>query len=263
MARPYVVIGTPCFGGLVSHEYMISIFRLMAKAQEAGMDVAVITLGHDALISRARSTIVARFMDNPATTHLLFVDADIAFEPEQVIRMVSFDRDFVAGVYPAKVFDWQRVPERFGRTGETLEESSYVYVGSVAKGEALKSQDGFATARYAGTGFQLIKRQVFERMMAAYPETKYRTIHVFPRPAQQSEHQFALFDSIIDQETGAYLSEDYSFCRRWLAVGGEIWLDLKSKLTHAGQHDYRGNSAPRFAALLGADEAGLKEVRIA
>src|SRR5579883_2912355 len=247
MARPLVVIGTPCFGGLVAHEYMMSILRLTAYAPGAGFDVAVITLGHDALITRARSTIVARFLDNPATTHLLFIDADIAFEPEQVIRLLRFDRDFAAAPYPAKVFDWSRVPQRFGRTGETLEEAAYVYVGETCTGEALKLEDGFATALYAGTGFQLLKRAVFERMIAAYPEMKFKAMHVFPRPAQASENQYALFDCMIDGESGAYLSEDYAFCRRWRAIGGEIWLDLTARLCHAGSHDYRGNAAPRFA----------------
>jgi hypothetical protein len=260
MAKPYVVIGTPCFGGLVSHDYMMSVLRLVASAPAAGIDVAVISLGHDALITRARSTIVARFLDNPATTHLLFVDADISFQPEQVFRLLGFDKEIVAGVYPAKVFDWSRVPERFGRTGESLEEAGYVYVGQTCTGDALRTEDGFATAEYAGTGFQMIKRQALERMIRAYPETKYKAIHVFPRPPQASENQYALFDCMIDPETGTYLSEDYAFCRRWRAIGGEIWLDLESKLTHAGSHDYKGNAAPRFASMLASGKAGQARV---
>ncbi|HYB10467.1 MAG TPA: hypothetical protein VEJ16_12415, partial [Alphaproteobacteria bacterium] len=208
------------------------------------------TLGHDALITRARSTILARFLDNPSTTHLLFIDADISFEPEQVVRLLRFDRDVVAAPYPAKVFDWSKVPERFGRSGETLEEAAYVYVGELCKGEALKVEGDFATAQYAGTGFLLIKRQVFYRMIEAFPASKFSAMHVFPRPQNCSENQYALFDCIIDPDTGAYLSEDYSFCRRWGQIGGEIWLDLGSRLSHSGQHTYKGNPTPRFAQFL-------------
>jgi hypothetical protein len=258
MARPLVVVGTPCFGGLVGHDYMMSLLRLTAQAPKAGFDVAVITLGHDALITRARSTILSRFLDNPSTTHLLFIDADISFEPEQVVRLLRFDRDVVAAPYPAKAFDWTKVPERFGRTGETLEEAAYIYVGELCKGEALKLEGGFATAQYAGTGFQLIKRQVFHRMIEAFPETKYKAMHVFPRPQNASENQYALFDCIIDPDTGAYLSEDYSFCRRWRQIGGEIWLDLEGTLTHSGQHAYKGNAAPRFAQFLARTAAEPK-----
>lgn len=254
MSKPLVVIGTPCFGGLVSHDYMMSVLRLSAEAPAAGIEVAVITLGHDALITRARSTIVARFLDNPATTHLLFVDADISFEPEQALRLLRFDKDIVAGLYPAKLLDWSRLGARLGRSGETLEEAGYAYVGEPCAGDELRIEQGFATARYAGTGFQLIRRAVFERMMAAYPESRYRGAHVYP-PPRDGGHQYALFDCMIDPESGAYLSEDYAFCRRWRALGGEIWLDLQSRLTHAGQHDYRGNAGARFAPLLAAARA--------
>jgi hypothetical protein len=159
--------------------------------------------------------------------------------------MVQFDKDFVAGLYPAKIIDWQQLAGRAGKTGETLDESGLAYVGDICKGAELKTQDGFATGVYAGTGFQLIKRNVFERMIKGYPETKYKSLHAFPRPSQPSDNYYALFDCMID-ETGVYLSEDYAFCKRWRAIGGEIWLDLKSKLTHTGNYSFRGNAVTRF-----------------
>jgi hypothetical protein len=256
MTRPLVVVGTPCFGGVVGQDYAMSLLQLSAELPKAGYDVAVIMLGNDALITRARSAIVAKFLDNPATTHLLFVDADITFSSAQVLRMLQFDRDFVAGLYPAKIIDWQQLAERFGRTGETLDQAGLAYVGDVCTGAALKTENNFATGNYAGTGFQLIKRNVFERLMKAHPETKYKSLHAFPRPSQPSENYYALFDCMIDPATGVYLSEDYAFCRRWTALGGEIWLDLASQLTHSGSYSYRGNSAPRYIASEGGKKAG-------
>jgi len=203
-------------------------------------------LGNDALITRGRSAIVAKFLDNPATTHLLFVDADIAFSVEQVTRMLAFDKDFVAGLYPAKIIDWNQLAARFGQSAETLDEAGLAYVGALCEGSDVKEENGFATGTYAGTGFQLIKRGVFERMIAAYPETKYKALHAFPRPSQPSNNLYALFDCMIDPESGVYLSEDYAFCRRWRAIGGEIWLDTKSKLNHSGSYTYRGNAAVRY-----------------
>ncbi len=250
MAKPLVVVGTPCFGGLVSQDYTVSLLNLSATASSAGFDVAVILLGNDALITRGRSAIVAKFLDNPATSHLLFIDADISFQTDQVMRMLRFDKDFVAGLYPAKIFDWHQLPEQLNRrTGETPEEAGLVYVGDFCKGAALKMDNGFATGEYAGTGFQLIKRHVFERMIAAYPETKFNSVHAFPRPRESSENLYALFDCMIDKQTGAYLSEDFSFCRRWRNIGGEIWLDTNSRLTHSGSYAFRGHASPRFAQL--------------
>lgn len=246
MSRPLVVVGTPCFGGMVGQDYTMSLLQLQKTAATTGFDMATILLGNDALIPRGRSAIVAKFLDNPATTHLLFVDADIAFTPDQVTRMLAFDKDFVAGFYPAKVIDWQQMAERFGKTAERMDEAGLIYVGSLCEGKEARFENGFGTAVYAGTGFQLIKRGVFERMMAAYPETKYAALHAFPRPTQPSPNLYALFDCMIDPETGVYLSEDYAFCRRWRAIGGEIWLDLNSKLTHTGSHSFHGNAAAHF-----------------
>lgn len=246
MTRPLVVVGTPCFGGVVTQDYTMSLLNLQAAANRLGFDMAVILLGNDALITRGRSALVAKFLDAQNATHLLFVDADITFSTDQVARMLSFNKDFVAGLYPAKIIDWQQLADRAGKTDETLDEAGLAYVGDPCRGSELKSENGFVTGVYAGTGFQLIKRNVFERMIKAYPETKYKALHAFPRPPQPSDNLYALFDCMIDQETGVYLSEDYAFCRRWRAIGGEIWLDMQSKLTHTGSFSFRGNAAAHF-----------------
>jgi hypothetical protein len=248
MTKPLIVVGTPCFGGLVSQDYTMSLLNLSAAAASKGFDVAVVMLGNDALITRGRSAIVAKFLDNPATTHLLFVDADITFPVDQVARMLAFDKDFVAGLYPAKIIDWNQLAQRTGSQSEALDEAGLAYVGALCEGGEAKRENNFATGVYAGTGFQLIKRGVFERMFKAYPDMKYQSLHAFPRPSQPSENLYALFDCMIDPDTGVYLSEDYAFCRRWRAIGGEIWLDLQSKLNHSGSYTYRGNAAARFGA---------------
>jgi hypothetical protein len=87
-------------------------------------------------------------------------------------------------------------------------------------------------------------------MIAAYPETRFSHVHNLPktgfRDLTPSSNLYALFDCIIDPETGAYLSEDYSFCLRWRRIGGDIWIDVASKLTHSGHYDFAGDHASRF-----------------
>ena len=248
-ARPLILVATPCFGGLVHHGYMLSICALMDRAAGEGFAVDLALMAGDALITRSRSVLVARFLDHARATHLLFVDADIAFEPSQVIRMLRFDRDFVAGLYPLKSVDWAAVPRRVVG-GETLRGAGLTYVGTPLEGTEARVEAGFAAARYAGTGLQLLKRCVLERMVAAHPELRFRTIHTLEADQPRSENLYALFDPEIDAETGAYLSEDYAFCRRWRALGGDIWLDLRSKITHVGADRFTGDAATRFAALL-------------
>jgi hypothetical protein len=245
MVKPHIVVGTPCCGGLVSQDYTMSLLNLQIASAQQGFDMSVLMLGNDALITRGRSAIVARFLDSDAT-HLLFVDADIAFSVEQVVRLLKADKNFAAGLYPAKIIDWNQLAQRFGQSSETLDEAGLAYVCGLCEGAEAKTENGFATGTYAGTGFQLIKRSVFEQLIKAHPELKYKSLHAFPRPSQPSDHYYALFDCIIDPVTGVYLSEDYAFCRRWRALGGEIWLDMQSKLDHSGSYTFRGNAAARF-----------------
>ena len=251
MSQSLILIATPCFGGVVSQSYMLSVIRLMSYSKSAGFDVSLSMLGYDALISRARSTLVAAFLDNPAATHLLFVDADIGFEPQQVERLLRLDKDFAGALYPLKSIDWDFIPQRCVEHGESVQQAALSYVGTFCPETERKQEGDFVTAIYAGGGFQLIRRSALERMIAAYPETHFRRVHSMPmtgsrREAAQSSNLFALFDCIIDPETGAYLSEDYSFCLRWRRIGGDIWIDAASKLTHSGPYEFVGDHASRF-----------------
>jgi hypothetical protein len=248
MSKPFIVVATPCFGGLVTQSYMMSVLQLTQRAAGGEFDIDILMLSGDSLISRARSVLVGRFLDNPRATHLLFIDADISFDSEQVLRLLRFDKDFVAGLYPLKQIDWQAFPARVLR-GESLEAAGLSYVGKICPEPDLRVESGFATGQYAGNGFQLIKRAVLERMVAAYPELQFKAIDTLTSGMPSTDNLFALFDCMIDPENATYLSEDYSFCRRWKAIGGEIWLDLRSRLTHAGVQPFVGDCALRFASL--------------
>jgi hypothetical protein len=108
-ARPNLFVATPCFGGVVSQHYMQSVLALVQFGATANFDVTLALLGHDSLITRSRNTLVSQFLKTNST-HLLFIDADICFEPEQVFRMLNFDRDFVAGIYPLKALIGASLP---------------------------------------------------------------------------------------------------------------------------------------------------------
>jgi hypothetical protein len=247
MSKPFVVVATPCFGGLVNQNYMLSVLKLTQLAATGAFELDVVLLGGDSLITRSRSVLVSRFLDNPRATHLMFIDADIGFEPDQFLRLLRIDKPFAAGAYPLKQIDWRALPHR-AIGGEPLAAAGLSYVGQICEGDQLRHAGGFATAKYAGTGFQLIRRQVFERMIAAHPELKFRAVHTLTNETPNSDNLYALFECAIDRETGAYLSEDYAFCARWRALGGEIWLDLQSRLTHCGMSYYDGDCTRRYAA---------------
>jgi hypothetical protein len=246
-AQPHLVVATPCFGGMVSQRYMQSAMALLLYGTQTGMAVSIELLGYDSLITRSRNALVARFLDMPNATHLLFADADTGFTVDQVLRMLRFDQDIVAGMYPLKLIDWDNAALARARSGEPVETAPLRYVGTPCEGAELARRDGFITGEYAGTGFMLIKRQTLERMIAAYPETNYIAAHTAAVPSL-SPNQYALFDCMIDRETGHYLSEDYTFCRRWRDIGGRIWLDTQGELIHVGPHEFLGQPGMRHLA---------------
>jgi hypothetical protein len=245
--RPHVLIATPCFGAMVHQGYMLSILGLLSGGTQGGFDVSLALLGHDSLITRSRNTLLARFLATPGATHILFIDADISFEPSQIGRMLATDKELVAGIYPLKVARWDPAARERMLRGESLAAAPLLYVGQACLGAEAAREGDFVTGTYAGSGFMLARRDMVERMAAAYPETRYRHIGADTPGMPDGAVCHALFDCSIDPETGTYLSEDFTFCRRWRALGGKLWLDTAGRLVHTGAHDYVGDPAPRFA----------------
>jgi hypothetical protein len=241
----HLMIGTPCFGGVVTQRYMESVCNLLNHGAGIGLAISVEMIGYESLITRGRNTLVSKFLDSPSATHLLFIDADIGFTPDQVMRMLDFDRMVVAGMYPLKILQYDRAMLENLNHGEPLEKAQINYVGTLERGPALEMIDGFASGVVAGAGFLMIKRGAFEMMIQAYPETRYTMAHNSSRPSL-SPNQYALFECLIEPETGHYLSEDYAFCYRWRALGQTLWLDTRSRLIHVGPHEFVGDAGARF-----------------
>lgn len=243
--RAHIFVATPCYGGVVTLRYLHATLGLVLYGLQHGLQVSLETLSYESLITRGRNALVAKFLDKADATHLLFVDADIGFDPRQVDRMLALDEDVVAGMYPLKTFTWDQAALDRALAGEVLDTAAMRYVGAPCEGAALEQRDGFLTGSYAGTGFMLIRRQALLRMIEAYPQTRYTAIHTAVQPSS-SAHLFALFDCVIDPGSGHYLSEDYTFCQRWRAIGGRIWLDPHGVLVHVGPHDFAGSAANRM-----------------
>jgi hypothetical protein len=247
--RPRLVIGTPCYGGLVTSAYANSLMRLQGACIARGIDFEWLLLGGDALITRARADLVAHFLDKPEATHLLFIDADIGFAPEQAFRLMDFGAEMAACAYPSKAIDWARVARVVELKRAKPEAAALRYVFEVDDPERIVTRNGFAKARSVGTGFLMVQRGALEQLCAAHPELRYRRTSTSADLLTASPNRFALFECMIEPETGLYLSEDYAFCRRWTALGGEIWLDLQSRLTHVGAMAFAGDLATQFDAV--------------
>jgi hypothetical protein len=112
----------------------------------------------------------------------------------------------------------------------------------------IETRNNFAQVKYAGTGFLMLRRHMLLAMIERYPELRYAHEHRPDDLLDGSPWRYALFNCFVD-ETGTYLSEDFSFCRRWTDMGGEIWIDLQSRLTHIGTVNFEGDLSTQFAAV--------------
>ena len=210
---------TPCYGGNIMESCFSSYLRFSMLAMKHNIPFSVDTMVNESLVSRARNNLVAKFLANPAATHLMFIDADIKWEPESVLRLLLHDKGVVCGAYPMKT-----EPIR--------------YVLNILPNA--RHHPPLYEVNTSGTGFMLIKREVIEELAKIMPETKYRDS--LNLGEQYEPHMYALFNTIID-ENGHYLSEDWTFCKRVREkLGKPVWIDTEISLDHVGTHRFKGNS---------------------
>ena len=247
-AKPHILVATPCYGGNVTSLYTMSMLALQKVCAELKIDLSYRLIGGDSLITRARNLAVQQFLESPAT-HLLFIDADIGFSPEQALALLAADKDVCGAIYPLKRLDWERIRAQAKAGIENISACSLNYVVDLLEGETMPPAEEFFRVKYIGTGFMMVRRSVFAQMAERYPETEFRSIHLGLNNDAAGARANAFFDCVIDPETGAYLSEDYTFCKRWTAMGGEIWAYANSRLAHVGTQIFEGDLAAGLKTL--------------
>ena len=248
----HLFIATPCYGGQVTEPYLRSMVRLILLMNRFNVKFTMSTLANESLITRGRNTLVSFFMENKDATHLMFIDADIEFNPEDVLRMLAYDKPIIVGAYPKKALNWDSILQAartpgLNETPETIEGHSSNYVTNFAfqedengnKMPSVQIKDNLIKLLDGGTGFMTIKKDVIQQMFDHYPETKYNNDLNIDQKFEP--FMYALFDCIIDPDTRRYWSEDYTFCRRWQQMDGEIWLDPRVSLNHVGHYTFNGN----------------------
>ena len=242
----YPLVVTANHDGKFFHNYVVSLLNFQNTALNLGLPLQFLMMQGESLITRARNNCVATFLENKEWTHLFWIDSDIGFSPEAALRLLQADYEIAARVYPLKREEW---PAEGLPAGMSQEEFQAKYQRYTVNARPLPGQesmhftiqeDGFIEMSEAPTGFMLIKREVFEKMMAHYPELRYVPDSI--GVSDQGLH-YRFFDVMVDPETKRYLSEDYGFCRLWENMGGKIYVDAKSNLSHQGMKMYTGNYA--------------------
>ncbi len=215
LKKTKVHICMPCYGGQLTESTFMSFIRWSNTARQLGINYTVETLTNESLISRARNTMVAKFLSNPDSTHLMFIDADIGWEPWHLLLLLHHDKDVIGGMYPLK-----GLPVKWCVNGiEGGEEEDMGRVQEVSK---------------TGTGFMCIKRHVFEKLVD-HPAT-IPFINDIGLPEELNKDMRTFFDT--DVREGRYYSEDWTFCENWRDLGGKVWIDKRVLLKHTGTYTY-------------------------
>ncbi len=247
---PRLLIATPCFGGMVTTAYLQSMMKTSRRLALDDLPFELRTLANESLITRARNSLVAEFLGRAEFTHLLFIDADIGFDPELIVKMLRFDRPVMAAAYPTKGINWERVKRLAprARDGAHLRDLSMLYTVNYVDANdrpvrvKLEPVDGFVKVPVVSTGFLMIRRDVFETMRALLPESAYTNdVAGYDSPHTRGNF-YTFFDTLVHPKSRRYLSEDYGFCYRWVVqCGGEIYLDVEHRLTHYGNLGFTGS----------------------
>jgi hypothetical protein len=257
LRQKHIFIATPCYGGQIGEPYFRSMMRLAILCNKFDIKYTISTLANESLITRGRNTLVSFFMENKDATHLFFIDADIEFNPEDLLRQVAYDKPVVVGAYPKKAINWDSIiaaarNAELDENAQTIEghSSNYVVNFDFVKDEngnrtpQVQIVDNLVKLKDAGTGFMCIKKEVIQKMMDAHPDLKY--VNDINVDSKFEPYMYALFDTMIDPESRRYLSEDYMFCRLWQNMGGEVYLDPRTALNHVGHYTFRGNIRKLF-----------------
>jgi len=279
-------VATPMYGGMNHGLYMKSSLDLQAVMSRYGVDTKFSFLFNESLITRARNYLVDEFLRSECS-HLLFIDSDIHYDPRDVIALMALDKDVIGAPYPKKSINWGNIaaaarkhPNMEAKELETLVGE---YVFNVVKGTSQFQVTEPLEVMEIGTGFMMVKREVFTKFAEAYPHLRYKPDHVGQVNFDGSRYIHAYFDTVIDkgynfedihrlmeraskgedvseeakkmleleaEASHRYLSEDYMFCQWWRAIGGQVYLCPWMKTQHIGTYAFTGNM-PAVAQFTG------------
>jgi hypothetical protein len=208
-------LAMPCYGGMLTESTFMSYIKWANTARQLGIDWTCETMVNESLISRARNTLTAKFLAMPESTHLMFIDADIGWEPWHLLVLLNRDVDVIGGLYPMK----------------TMAPLKWVVNGFTG---AEEGPDGLQEVSKAGTGFLLTKKHVFEKLNS-HPAVKRYNNDIGLDP-MYDQYLKTYFDTAVRQNR--YYSEDWKFCEDHRDMGGKIWVDKRVLLRHTGTYTF-------------------------
>lgn len=223
----HVHIYVPAFGLQIAAATTRSLVHLAGHLFAKGIGATFSTYSHPDIEEHRNMALTLWYDAMPQSTHLLFIDADMGFQPELISDMLMFDQPVVGVVYPKKTLPREWVVCGFGNH------------------QPVEARGGFLKVAGVGAGVMLIRRDAVTKLIEAYPEhvdTRIDLLPIKPFLPKDGTRLLRLFDKFDDPALGK-ISEDLSFCRRWVDLGGEVWANIAHTLEHVGQHSFAGSYA--------------------
>jgi hypothetical protein len=239
MAKLFV--STPMYGGQCFGLYNQSLIQLNNLLKTTGNECIISFMMNESLITRARNALTHNFLKTDCT-HLMFIDADIRFNPGDIPPMVEANKDIICGIYPKKEINWQSVKDAVDRgvpvdqlkhhTGSfVVNLVEYSPTVTVPINQPVEIWNG-------GTGFMLIKREVFEQLADKVPSYINDVTDLSGSIKDDEIKEY--FATSIEEGTRRLLSEDYHFCNIWRKAGGKVWAAPWVQLSHIGTYAFEG-----------------------
>ena len=240
-----VFIATPCYGGNVNVRYMNSVLKLVSLLNSKDIKNTFFYIPGESLIPRARNVCANVFL-NSKFTHLMFIDADIEFNEEDVLKLINYNRDVHSGSYAKKSINYEQMSKyilQYTNPKDAVSKSVN-YTSIFSKSLKHLDKNGDIECNFIATGFMLIKRHVFIEMIEKYPDIKYKNdIHAY----KEYEYDGWFYDffktGIVNNK---YVSEDYGFCDLWNKIGGKVYTNMSIKLNHVGSYVYNGDPMIKY-----------------
>jgi hypothetical protein len=257
-----LLIATPAHGETFYTPYVHTMFRLHRALIPAGWTLSFASVSF-ADVAESRNFLLTHWFDKTDATHILFVDADMGFEPQLVQEMIALNKPVVGAVSPRRAIDLKRLAKiaSEGASAESAISRAHDYIVQTVRGRTAGRKKGFIEVDGVGAGVLLIQRGAIEQMLKKLPNLSDKTAPKTSPIARNLDRLIRAFDPVT---TGAgRLSEDFSFCHRWRnECGGEIWASTERKITHVGMHHFEGRYAdaagPRIVVGgLAAAKAGV------
>jgi hypothetical protein len=181
--------------------------------RDSGHTVKVYFNFNDCQISRSRNLCSHLFLKSGADK-MVFVDWDVGFDDDAMLKLVNRDKEFVVGVYPCKLQGDEKYP---------------CIINSDNTGRPVV-KDGLVQADMVPVGLGCLSRSVFEKILTS---DQVRQDHI---------GMYNFFDlGMVYPDDNMWYGEDIVFCRRWQKAGGEMWIEPNINFTHTGLIQFKGN----------------------